>query len=947
MLPNLQPQHQKLIKESGISEAVCEARGYYSETMSIRLKPLSFTRIQRVVPALVIPIWGVTGKKVSHQIRPDQPRIQRKDRRVVKYETPAGTTLSIDVHPNARTKVLTATEPLFITEGVRKGDSAVSRGLACVALLGVDGWTKDKIFWQSVPLQERPVYIVFDSDIIIKPEVFGAARRLHRFLEEKGARPHVLALPANGECKVGLDDYFVAGGTVEGLYSLPKIEPSVVASTENDASIPCYVFEVPTLLQVVETKDGPRKIPLANFLVIIRSEIVFHSSTDSDREFEADATVDGVKMTIRIPAVEFEEMRWHITKLGPRAIIYPGKRDQVRAAIQVLSNNSRTLVGIRSTGWHLVRDQWFYVHGGGIIHRSDASRDDSAEQNRPDLNTNQANDLTRTGCEGTISPALEDALGIRVVIHDEKHRHRLPSASSGAQLVEDFAESIKLLSLAPDKISHPLYAAIWCSIMAPPDFSMHLYGQTGVFKSEYAALIAQHFSPDNDARSFLGWSSTSNFIRAAVALQGHSIIVIDDFVPTGSQYDIEKSNRAMEDVFRGQGNGAGRGRCNRDGTIQSPSSPRCLVLSTGEVRPSGQSLTARVVTVEVNDGDIARQGDAASLFRLSCCQSAARQGCFARLTAAFIEWLAMDYKRHLTDFKETCNQIRVDLSGKAKHARTTDSASKLMAGFHAFLEFAHEKCELSPETFATLWKGCSLAFEELLKLQDQEQSDESPATKFITLIRTALSTGQAHLRFLEPLSDFNLEYGSPVHFGYKEVWTGRKRSNAEAGEDSISIMISLEEDLPPDRYPLDKPYYVPQGQRIGWKDNSDIYLEPHEALAMVQRLAKEMGQPPIPMNAKALGKRLVSHGLLVSQKNGRNLARKSIDGSKLEVFHLNVRHLLDLTRWELDLPNEEDERMYNEHENAVRRDAMHSESMEIRRQKVQAFKDEQFKKMLN
>lgn len=945
MLSNLQPQHQKLIKESGISEAVCEARGYYSEMTSIRLQPLLFKRTQRNVPALVIPIWGVTGEKVSNQIRPDKPRRLRG--KAVKYETPAGTKLIIDVHPIAREKVLSATEPLFITEGVRKGDSAVSRGLACVALMGVDGWTKDEKFWQSVPLQQRLVYIVFDSDISINPKVFGAARRLYRFLEEKGARPHILMLPANGECKVGLDDYFVAGGTVEGLYSLPKAESSVVASSETDASIPCYVFEMQTLLQVVETKDGPRRIPLANFCVTIRSVTVFASSTGSDSEFEADATVDGVKMTIRIPAVDFEGMHWPITKLGPQAIIYPGKREQVRAAIQVLSNNVRTLVGIRSTGWHSVRDQWFYVHGGGIIHRSDPSRDDFAEQNRPSLNTSQANDLTPTGCEGTISPASEDALGIRVVIHDEKHRHRLPSASSGAQLVEDFGESIKLLSLALDKISYPLYAAIWCSIMATPDFSMHLYGQTGVFKSEYAALIAQHFSPDNDARSFLGWSSTSNFIRAEVARHGHSILVIDDFVPTGSQYDIEKSNRTMEDVFRGQGNGAGRGRCNRDGTIQSPSSPRCLVLSTGEVRPSGQSLTSRTVMVEVNDGDIASQNDAASLERLSCCQRAAKQGCFARLTAAFIEWLAMDYKGHRGDFTETCNQIRVELSGKAKHARTTDSASKLMAGFHAFLDFASEKCELSPETFATLWEGCCLAFEELLSLQDQEQSDESPATKFITLIRTALSTGRAHLKFVEPLSEFNLDYGSPIHFGYKEVWTGRKRSNAEAGEDSNSTMISLEEDLPPDRYPLDKPYYVTQGQTIGWKVNGDIYLEPHEALAMVQRLAKEMGQPPIPMTAKALGKRLASQGLLVSQKNGRNLARKSIDGSKLEVFHLNVRHLLDLTRWELDLPNEEDERMYNEHENAVRRDAMHAESMETRRQKVQAFKDEQFKKMLN
>ena len=197
---------------------------------------------------------------------------------------------------------------------------------------------------------------------------------------------------------------------------------------------------------------------------------------------------------------------------------------------------------------------------------------------------------------GTISQEEEDALGIRMRIPKSLGRYCLPVPSTGRQLREDIRESMKLLTLAPSRISVPIYCAIWYAAFAEADFSIHLYGTTGVFKSEYAALATQHFGPGIDARHFpANWSSTPNYIRAMSAHAGNVILPVDDFVPTGSQYDIERSNRAAEDVFRSQGNSAGRGRCFRDGSPQETEQPKCLILSTGEVRPSGHSLTSRVL----------------------------------------------------------------------------------------------------------------------------------------------------------------------------------------------------------------------------------------------------------------------------------------------------------------------------------------------------------------
>jgi hypothetical protein len=72
---NLLAHHEALLKDSGIEPDVIAARGYRSETTGAQLGRLGFTRSQWSTPCLVIPIWGVNGKVVLHQIRPDNPRL--------------------------------------------------------------------------------------------------------------------------------------------------------------------------------------------------------------------------------------------------------------------------------------------------------------------------------------------------------------------------------------------------------------------------------------------------------------------------------------------------------------------------------------------------------------------------------------------------------------------------------------------------------------------------------------------------------------------------------------------------------------------------------------------------------------------------------------------------------------------------------------------------------
>ena len=187
---NLHDHHEKmLLEESGITPEVIEARGYRTILKKAELRRLGFSDTQCNVPGLLIPVRSPNREISLYQYRPDGPRI--RDGKPVKYETPSGSRMTLDVHPFAREKLGDPSVPLWITEGVKKADSLVSRGLCAIALLGVWNWrgTNDhggKALlpdWDYVALNDRRVYIVFDSDVMLKPGVYKALVGLKAVLE--------------------------------------------------------------------------------------------------------------------------------------------------------------------------------------------------------------------------------------------------------------------------------------------------------------------------------------------------------------------------------------------------------------------------------------------------------------------------------------------------------------------------------------------------------------------------------------------------------------------------------------------------------------------------------------------------------------------------------------------------------------------------------------------
>jgi hypothetical protein len=226
------PQHQALLKASAISVAVATDRGYVSVDTKARLDSIDIPKTHQLVPGLLIPVYGpesTNGEAATWQYRPDHPRVDVKGR-PVKYVT-AMRGMVVDVPPALRPYIGDPSRPLWITEGIRKVDSAITAGIDCLGVLGVWNWRGTNAnggatalgAWEHIALNGRDVFLCFDSDVMVKDAVRKALDRFCGFLKYRKATVRLVILPDIGEGKTGLDDYLAGGGTVDELDSDGRI----------------------------------------------------------------------------------------------------------------------------------------------------------------------------------------------------------------------------------------------------------------------------------------------------------------------------------------------------------------------------------------------------------------------------------------------------------------------------------------------------------------------------------------------------------------------------------------------------------------------------------------------------------------------------------------------------------------------------------------------------
>lgn len=259
---------EELMIDSCIDPHVVRARGYRTLTGTAderqELEDLGFKRTlwdrDTAYPMLLIPMHGRDGSVRGHQVKPAIPRTRTKEDGTVvpiKYETPPRTPSVVDVPAFTRSRLDDTSGDLasiWVTEGMKKTDCLVSRGMAALGLAGVWNWRREHGAlgdWEDIPLKGRAVVICFDSDTSGNRHVQLAMGRFGAWLRTRGATVKYLVVPAMcGDTPVkGVDDWFAAGGNMADLAAAAT--DKAPGSGEKDASF-TDAFLVEELAEAME-----------------------------------------------------------------------------------------------------------------------------------------------------------------------------------------------------------------------------------------------------------------------------------------------------------------------------------------------------------------------------------------------------------------------------------------------------------------------------------------------------------------------------------------------------------------------------------------------------------------------------------------------------------------------------------------------------------------------
>jgi hypothetical protein len=543
-----------------------------------------------------------------------------------------------------------------------------------------------------------------------------------------------------------------------------------------------YQQSGPGIDRVEQRQNGESKTTaVTNFGARIVRDLILDDGEEQRRHFRIEGEFGGRRVAFTLSASEFSRMGWVLNKLGPQAIIFPGQQQHARAAIQSLSGEIRQEHIFAHLGWRKHGEQWVYLHAGGAL-----------------------------GSGGLVP-------GLKVHVPGTMQSYQLPSPRDPEALLRAIRASLRCLSLAPDRISLPLLAAVYRAPFGKVDFSVFLAGRTGVFKTALAALCQQHFGAAMDSSGLpANFASTANAVQELAFHAKDALLVVDDFAPTGRQRDAEL-NDVAERLFRAAGNQQGRSRLG-GGRLSAPKPPRALLLATGEEVPSGQSIRARLLVVEVGPGDVERTV-------LSECQRAGQQGHLAESMGAFVSWIAGHYEDLQRRLQTRMIEIRSEGHGRGIHARLPGALAELQSGWELFLEFALEVGAINRAEREELEQRSKSAFTQLCALQATYQAASDPAMHFVALLRTALASGRAHVADRRGKAP-----DDAAPWGWQRKPSGR---------------------------------WTSRGTQIGWVAGSDLFLDPAPSYQVAQELA---GSERL-VGEQTLRHRLRERGLLASRRH--------------------------------------------------------------------------------
>ena len=810
----------------------------------------------------------------------------------------------IDVPENSRAKLADVTTRLWITDSPLQADVLASHGETSVAVLGARAWhhiqtkgQKPLNDWNSIPVRGREVIIAFNSDSVAKFARKSDVECLFHFLKQRGSIVRA-AIPKPSPCgkRTSIDMFFKAGETPDSilgsLTSDACWEELMIETWFRQFEHP-YVMDSDGFFHRRLTEDGETFIRLTNWTAKVISCIVQGDGVETQKFFEIEANIFRRVERFRVTPQEFEQFGWVLEKLGPEAYIAPGWgiKDHVRAALQLLSGEVPIRHEFSHTGWVRQCGQWIFLHAGGSIGADYKVIQGRIAPNRPTPNPVDDSALTDAGTGGPESEII--SCSVSAQLPHSLLRFSLPSVQHDrSECIRQIDAVIMLLKAAKPHITYPLVAAVFRASLGSTNFSIHLEGESGVYKTSLATVFQQFFGAGLDSEHLVGhWAGTANSLESLAFYLKDVLLLVDDFSPTGTNSDIHRIHRDAERLFRAKGNHGGRSRSTSSGGFRPPKTPRALLLSTGEDIPIGKSLRARILTITIRKGDI--DGEF-----LAHWQQVASGGFFAAAMASYIRWLAPQYDQVVEELNRDRESWKDDPLPVSVIRRTYHSVRELEFGFCKFSEYARMIGAIDENQEKQLNEECWAALETIGFTQFQHITNDDPIEQFQSLLSALFSSGRVHVA--DP-TDGGTPLVAPESWGYRKQKVSAKPSETVQTTDSSND--SGDHDDQSDDNEM-RYTWLSCGAKIGWVDFPYVYFIPEVLFAELQGLANRNGSP-LPFTTHTLEKRLADAEVFMrDEKRERIRIRITAEGVRQSVLKAYIRKI----RWLSDFGMDKEER---------------------------------------
>lgn len=583
---------------------------------------------------------------------------------------------------------------------------------------------------------------------------------------------------------------------LSGLVGAASAKQTTLASYSN--LLPSrYRLHYDSLCQVKVNKDGSLDhFPLANFVARIDKIITKDDGAERIKLYRIVGAIisSGKELPpIDVPASDYDSMKW-LAKWGPEPNILPGNqiKDTVRHAIQSTASKSTDEQIFAHLGWVKIDGVWRYLHAGGALGLSN----------------------------------------VKVELDDRLQQYALPAASSNPG--KAMQASLNLLDIAPLRVTLVLWSLVYltplCEMLRQmrlePKFLVWLSGPTGTRKTSLAMVFLSHFGdfPEPPA----SFKDTANTVEKRAFDTKDSLLLIDDFHPTGSPKDKRDMENVAQKTLRGYGDRISRGRMKQDTTLRKGYRPRGMALATAEDMVNGSSSVARLVPAELLKEEV-------NLDKLTEAQRESRK--LSEAMSGYLEWVGQAMNAPPDDsLKNLFFEKRNEAASLGVHGRLVDASSLLYIGLYSGLAYAEIVGAITSARRNQLLGEAWRIFLGAANEQEEQVTEFNASNRFVTIVSQLLAS--------------------------QSIYTGSIRKE-----------------------PL--PETVPKtSTNVGWHDDNYFYFLPELIYNEVCQFLSRRGEQ-FPVSPTTLWRELAHVSLTrteTSKENGKerrhSLAKKTINGHR-------------------------------------------------------------------